>query len=213
MGAKKIMVIRHAEKPGGYNGAQYAGVNNLGTIAGDDGAKHLVTLGWERAGALVALFAPPWGPRTPSLATPQFLFASDPIAKHGDDTSDEGPSERPYETLTPVAARLGLTIDTTHRKSHYAEMVTSALACDGVVLIAWQHEDIALRTKAGDPGVSQEILTQTGTAQAFNVPANWPTGPAGARYDLVFVFDRPSGSGPITAFTMLPQQLLAGDLS
>ena len=60
MGATKIMVIRHAEKPGSYNGVQYAGVNNLGTMAGDDGAKHLVTLGWERAGALVTLFAAPW---------------------------------------------------------------------------------------------------------------------------------------------------------
>jgi hypothetical protein len=36
------MVIRHGEKPGSYNGAQYAGVNNLGTVANDDGAKHLV---------------------------------------------------------------------------------------------------------------------------------------------------------------------------
>jgi hypothetical protein len=31
-----------------------------------------------------------------------------------------------------------------------------------------------------------------------------------ASYDLVFVFDRPSGSGPITAFTLCSQQLLAG---
>ena len=34
-------------------------------------------------------------------------------------------------------------VDTTHGKNHYANMVTSALACDGAVLIAWQHEDIA----------------------------------------------------------------------
>ena len=111
MGATKIMVIRHGEKPGIYNGAEYAGVSSLGAVAGDDGAKHLVTLGWERAGALVTLFAAPWGPKTPSLATPQFLFASDPIAKQGDDNSDEGPSERPYETLTALAAKLGLTTD------------------------------------------------------------------------------------------------------
>jgi hypothetical protein len=32
-----------------------------------------------------------------------------------------------------------------------------------------------------------------------------------ARYDLVFVFDRPGGDGPITGFTLFPQQLLAGD--
>ena len=63
MGATKIIVIRHAEKPSGYNGTQYAGVNNLGTVAGGAGAKHLVTLGWERAGALITLFAAPWGPK------------------------------------------------------------------------------------------------------------------------------------------------------
>jgi hypothetical protein len=28
----------------------------------------------------------------------------------------------------------------------------------------------------------------------------------------VFVFDRPSGNGPMTGFTLLAQQLLAGDL-
>ena len=91
-------------------------------------------------------------------------------------------------------------------------MVTAALACDGVVLIAWQHQDIALTTKTGDPGISQEILTQTGTAATLGVPTSWPAGPAGARYDLVFVFDRPSGRGSITGFTLFPQQLLAGDL-
>jgi hypothetical protein len=146
------------------------------------------------------------------LATPQFLFASDPIAKQGDDTSDEGPSERPFETLTALAKKLSLTVDTSNGKNHYAKMVTTALACDGVVLIAWQHEDIPLTTKTGVPGISQEILTQTETQGVLHVPTSWPTGPAGARYDIVFVFDRPTGVGPITGFTLFAQQLLAGDL-
>jgi hypothetical protein len=212
MGATKIMVIRHGEKPGSYNGIQYAGVNNLGTVAGDNGTKHLVTFGWERAGALVTLFTAPWGPKTPVLATPQFLFASDPIAKDGDDTSDEGPSQRPHETLAALATKLKLKIDTSYGKGHYAKMVTAALACDGPVLVAWQHQDIALATKTGGPGISREILSQTATTGTFNVPISWPSGSAGARYDLVFVFDRPSGSGPITGFTLFAQQLLAGDL-
>ena len=212
MGATKIMVIRHAERPGSYNGVSYSGVDKVGSVSGDAGKKHLVTLGWECAGALVGLFAPPHGPKTPVLATPQFLFASDPAAKPDDDAGDEGPSQRPYETLTAVATKLGLTIDKSHRKKHYAEMLKAALACDGAVLIAWQHEDIALKTKTGDPGICQVILTETGTTETFDIPTSWPVGPAGARYDLVFVFDRPSGSGPITAFTPFPQQLLAADL-
>src|ERR1700759_323207 len=151
MGATKIIVIRHAEKPGSYNGVDYAGVNSLGTVAGEGGAKHLTTRGWQRAGALVTLFTPPWGPKAPLLATPTHLFASSPVATHGDDgTGDEGPSQRPFETLTPLAAKLSLTIDSSYHKNHHAKMVTSALACEGAVLVAWQHQDIALNTKTGN---------------------------------------------------------------
>jgi len=214
MGATKIMVIRHAEKPGLYGGKTYYGVDECGTVSGAAGGKHLVTLGWERAGALITLFAPPNGPKPP-LATPQFLFASDPDDKAGDDAGDEGPSQRPYETLIALKSKLNLPfINHKHQKSDITGLVTEALACDGVVLIAWQHELIPLKakTKTGQ-GISLEILTQTKTTGKFNVPATWPATPEGvARYDLVFVFDRPSGSGPITGFTLVPQQLLAGDL-
>jgi hypothetical protein len=34
MGATKIMIIRHAEKPGSYNQKQYFGVDMLGKTAG-----------------------------------------------------------------------------------------------------------------------------------------------------------------------------------
>jgi hypothetical protein len=220
MGATKIMVIRHGEKPGNYDGKAYSGVDALGAVSGEGGAKHLTTLGWERAGALGALFAKPWGPKSP-LATPQFLFASDPVAKHDDDASDEGPSQRPYETLTALAAKLRLPIEASHRKKHLTELVADALTRDGAVLISWQHEDIALKTKVGGHGISWEILNQTRTVDpsvTAAVPTTWPTAPADsagavtARYDLVFVFDRPNGSGPITKFTLFAQQLLAGDL-
>jgi hypothetical protein len=105
-----------------------------------------------------------------------------------------------------------MTINQSFAKKDYKDMVAAALACAGVVLISWQHEDIALENKKGKPGISQEILTQTGAdGNPFNVPSSWPTGPAGARYDLVWVFDRPSGNGPITGFTLFAQTLLAGD--
>src|SRR3984893_16824802 len=70
MGATRIMVIRHAEKPGTYNGTQYFGVNPTGDTAGKDGSKHQITTGWQRAGALVTLVAPPWDPNPGSTRRP-----------------------------------------------------------------------------------------------------------------------------------------------
>ena len=210
MGATRIMVLRHAEKPGPYSGTQYYGVNLTGDIAGADGGKQLIVPGWQRAGALVTLFAPPWGPKA-GLDTPAHLFASDPESEGGNG-DDAGPSQRPFQTLTALAAKLNLETDTHHKKSHYDKMVAKALAQQGAVLIAWQHEDIALQTKTGQPGISQSILTQTQTpAGKFNIPQTWPSGPQGARYDLIFVFDRPAGDGPIQNFSLVAQMLLAGD--
>ena len=201
MGATKIMVIRHAEKPGYYNGPAYGGINATGAADPES----LVTIGWERAGALVTLFAPPWGPRPP-LAQPQYIYAADP------DPTDKDPSQRPYETVTAVAAKLGLKINAKHQKKDYPEMVTEAITKDGVVLISWQHEDIPLQNANGDPGISQCILNATNTAGTLGVPTSWPKGADGvARYDLVWLFNRPLGTGPITGFTQFAQMLLPGD--
>ena len=78
-------------------------------------------------------------------------------------------------------------------------MVTAALACNGVVLIAWEHEDI--------PAIGNEILKQTETPDSLGVPTKWH----GDRYDMVWIFDRPGGTGPIASFSMFAQMLLAGD--
>jgi len=195
LGDEKIMVIRHAEKPGFYGGASYKGVQ----ADGQRDKKSLVTLGWERAGALVGLFAPPGGP-APSLGVPSSLFAADPEDKSDDGRGrlDDEPSQRPYQTLTAVASRLGLAIDTKGKRAKFQKMVDTALDCDGVVLIAWQHQDI--------PTIGAHLLARTG-ASGITLPAAWPDD----RYDLVWVFDRPAGSGPITAFSQVPQRLLAGD--
>jgi hypothetical protein len=84
---------------------------------------------------------------------------------------------------------------------------TEALLRDAAVLIAGQHQDI--------PGISQSILTQTRTPlETFNIPKTWPTDRRGAaRYDLVFVFDRPAGDGPIEKFSLGQTLLAAGALT
>ncbi len=221
-GPTTIIVIRHAEKPGSYGDTVYNGVNPTATACGAAGAKDLTTTGWQRAGGLVTLFGPaPFGPRA-GLFAPDFLYAADPdekpAAPDAGDSSAAGkdPSQRPYETILPLAAALGtagqpMKIHKKFGKSHYAEMVSDVLTRSGVVLICWQHEDIPLDAGNQQPGISQEILNQTKTTTKFGIPATWPKANNVARYDLIFVFTRSLESGQITDFQLLPQYLVAGD--
>lgn len=169
-GPTMIMVIRHAERPDQYDRHAYHGVNPAGDTCGADGIELLTTLGWQRAGALNTLFAPPWGPK-PGLAQPASLYASDPTPE-----KSKAPSQRPLQTILPLAALLGLTIHAKHKKNDYEKVVKDALAKPGAVLICWQHEDIL--------PIGQEILKQTQTMN-ITLPPGWPTGRNGARYDLV----------------------------
>ena len=72
------------------------------------------------------------GARLPLLAQPQHIYAADP------DITDKEPSQRPYETVTAVAAKLGLKINKKHKKNDFPAMVKDAVAEDGVVLISWR---------------------------------------------------------------------------
>jgi hypothetical protein len=172
--APKIMVIRHGEKP--TDSAQ--GVSSSGT----DDDHDLIVQGWQRAGALACLFAPARGAlQSPELATPKFLFASDDS------------SHRPKETITPLAAKLNLKINLGFGKGQETALVAAAKAAAGVVLIAWQHENI--------PDIGNAI-----TCNKATVPQKWP----GTRFDVVWIFDLNPTSGTYN-FTQVPQRLLAGD--
>lgn len=177
----RIMVIRHAEKPADTPPPQ--GVD----IGGDADPESLIPQGWQRAGALACLFAPARGPlQSTGISTPQTIFASG-IGHHSH-------SLRPQETVTPLAQKLGVTIDTTWMKDQSLEMAAAAVAQGGVVLVCWEHQDI--------PGIANQILGNDTTA-----PQSWP----GSRFDVVWVFDLDSSTGTY-AFSQVPQLLLAGDL-
>ena len=127
--APKIMVIRHAEKPAA-TGSPF-GV----TADGTQDTESLIVQGWQRAGALGTLFAPSRGGlQSPELATPQFLYASG-IGKHSG-------SQRPQETITPLGAKLSLSINTNFLKGEEKDMVDDAVSQLGIVLICWEHEAI-----------------------------------------------------------------------
>lgn len=179
MPAPKIMIVRHAEKPAA-SGAPF-GVN----IDGNQDPESLIPRGWQRAGALADLFYPSDGKfQAPGLAVPQYLYASE-VGKHSN-------SLRPQQTITPLAEKRGIAIDTKFKKGDEAAMVADAMGRDSIVLIAWEHQDI--------PSIANQILGNDKTA-----PQTWP----GDRFDLVWIFDWQDGA---YSFSQAPQQLLAGDL-
>ncbi len=178
----KIMAIRHAEKPVG----PFIGIDEFG----NPDPTSLIPQGWQRAGALIPLFSSSFGP----LPTPTHLFAPNV----GLSTS----SHRPFETITPLAAALGITINALpdepvpgqYAYTDFAQMVSGVLTCPGVVLISWEHELI--------PNIANIILGNSTT-----VPQTWPD----SRFDLVWILDLNPATNAYT-FNQAPQLLLKGDL-
>ena len=227
MGPTKIMIIRHAEKPGIYNKVLYNGINGVGQ---QDPAS-LITMGWERAGGIASLFDPFDKVFQKGLAKPDYIYASNPapmwpitykVEPSGTIVEDKT-SQRPYQTISALGAKLNMSAENLNRSfvaDNYHDMVTDVLTKSGTVLIAWQHQYILPKAKGAD-SIVYELFCQTGTVRApdpipllFNVPTGpWPS----ERYDMVFVLDRPSGTGPFIAttpaFIQVPQMLLAGDYS
>jgi hypothetical protein len=174
------MLIRHAEKP--TSAPPPYGVN----LKGEKESESLIVRGWQRAGALVSLFAPANNFfQNPSLAEPQFLYASTPTKRNG--------SKRPVETITPLAERLAIRINTNFPKLESNEMVKEAFLCNGVVLICWQHEFI--------PKIANQIVGNKTTT-----PQEWQED----RFDMVWVFDKDDATGHY-GFKQVPQNLLMGD--
>jgi hypothetical protein len=180
MPAIRIMLIRHAEKPS--DDGTISGVSAQGT----PDPHELVVRGWQRTGALVRLFAP-YGEKfdDPQLATPRTIFASG-VAKHS-------ASLRPQHTVLELATMLNLSLKLKHLKGDEAALVADAIAADGPVLIAWEHEAI--------PNIANLIL-----GDDTSCPQRWP----GSRFDMVWVFDRQDTSGA-WRFSQVPQLLLSGD--
>jgi hypothetical protein len=172
-----IMLIRHAEKP--TSTSTPYGVTFDGVV--DPHA--LIVDGWNRAGALVELFAPAKGALRSGLARPDIVFATRP--------GPANESLRPLETVTPLAQRLHAPVKQTFAFGQEAELAAALLATPGVSLTAWQHQRIPL-------------ITQKLGLAGPRVPSVWP----GDRFDMVFVFTR---IGKTWSFAQVPQLVLAGD--
>ena len=178
--ATKILLIRHAEKPA--KDSVPFGV----TLKGERNKESLEVRGWQRAGALTHLLAPPDGHfQHAALAKPQYLYASKPVKRRG--------SRRPIETIIPLAEKLRIEINAEYRRSEFESMLDDAFSHRGVVLICWQREYI--------PEIASYILNSDGIA-----PAEWPED----RFDMFWVFDLVSSTGKYK-FKQVPQRLLSDD--
>lgn len=140
----------------------------------------LSTRGYERAGALAPYVPDQFG-------IPDFLFATQ-ASKH---------SNRPIETITPLATKLGMKIH-----SDYADGEVSALAdhllksdkySNKVILICWHHGEI--------PALTQQL---GGTPPL----EKWP----GNVFDRVWVLNF-GETGVQAPVKNIPQRLLYGDSS
>ena len=188
-----IYIIRHAEKPADAAGGHGKHQNAPGGVDFHGGQNEhcLLPRGWQRSGALAALFAPAVGPPRAGLRTPGTLLSP----SYGDPASTA--AHRSCQTIQGLADRLGLPITTPFEVGHESRLAASVLAaCSGVVLICWEHDHI--------PGLAAAFPAVAATG----IPMKWP----GDRFDVIWALTRePGATTSGYTFSQIPQQLLSGD--
>lgn len=161
----RVLIVRHAEKT-------------------SDDESQLSPRGRARAKALAEIFTDPANKNR--LGTPDFIFAAAP--KHEDS------SVRPYQTIAPLARRLGIEVNQEYTKDYTRELARDLLndaEYDGkIVVISWVHKEI--------PALAEEL-------GAGEVPAKWD----GDVFDRIWKINFPRGeAGDLID---LPQKALPGD--
>ncbi|QHN03370.1 histidine phosphatase family protein [Granulicella sp. WH15] len=158
-----IYLIRHAEK-------LY------------DGREDLSEAGFARAAVLAQLFIPPAGSSLVPLERPQVLIATHASKK----------SNRPVETITPLAKALGLLIESNIMNDDYPELAKELLSgkyAGKIVLVSWHHGNIPALAKA------------LGATPPYSP---WPE----MQFDRIWRIDYHAGKATLTD---LPQALMPGD--
>jgi hypothetical protein len=184
MSALTIMLVRHAEKPGG----EWPGPGL--TTEGMPDKKSLVIRGWQRSGAWAALFGA--GLASGDYPAPSAIYA----AKPEDDNGDNNASKRPYETIIPLGRRLHIKPVVDFAKGEEQDLAANLSGQTGVVLVSWEHKAI----------VKNLLPALFGEQKISDVPSKWDD----ARFDVVLRLDRAAPNAP-WFFRQLFPRLLSGD--
>jgi hypothetical protein len=105
--------------------------------------------------------------------------------------NDQGEGARTRETVAPLAAKLGLTVNTSYGKGNEETLVKHVLAQPGPVLISWQHGEI--------PAIAETFPSVSPTP-----PSEWPDD----RFDVVWVLTKAADGWH---FAQLPELVLPQD--
>ncbi len=176
---KKSLVIR---------GWQRAVLSMSNDENGEPGTLRENRLG-ESGGGWAALFGVGLG--GDDFPGPTVIYAANPDTAGGAE-----PSQRPFETITPLAARLNLTPFVTYAVGQEPRLVAEIVNRTGVVLVCWEHKAI----------VSASLPAIAGGQPLPGMPKKWD----GARFDVVLRFDR-SAPGAPWSFRQLFPRLQSGD--
>ncbi|MGD0609791.1 MAG: hypothetical protein ABSA53_40285, partial [Streptosporangiaceae bacterium] len=144
--------------------------------------------GWQRSGALAALFDPTHGPLRAGLRVPRLLISPSygPPSKTAD--------HRTHQTIRGLSERLGVEITADFAKGQEPQLATAVLTSGtGTVLICWEHGHI--------PALASALPLASGTV----IPKSWPAD----RYDVIWTFTLTADA--TYAFGQVPQLLLSGD--
>lgn len=176
-----IYIIRHGEKPDAH---AHRGID----FHGHENEHSLLPRGWQRSGALTALFDPSQGPLRPGLHAPAMLVSP----SYGD--KKDNARHRTHQTISGISDRLGIEIAADFEKGEEPKLADSLVKSGpGPVLICWDHTHI--------PDLASALPVMDGTA----IPETWPDD----RYDLIWTFTRAADWK--YAFSQVPQLLLPGD--
>jgi len=183
----EIYIIRHGEKPADLPPADHGHHAPVPTAPfgvdyqGNQDEHSLLPRGWQRSGALAALFAPALGVPQAGLRVPTAL-----LSPSYDDPATTI-THRTYQTIQGLGARLNLQIASDFTEGQEPQLAASVVSTySGVVLICWEHRHIpAIASSLKWDGARFDVIW-TFTLVPGSAPAQY-------------------------TFGQVPQQLLSGD--